>query len=51
MVAASRNFQQIEGGGKPIKPLLFNGVEVLYSASDKAMFFAKMVLEVSNLDV
>ena len=36
--------------GKSAMPPLFNGPEVLYSASDKSKFFAKIFSKNSNLD-
>ena len=37
--------------GKSAVPPLFNGVEVLSSASDKAKLFAKNFFEISNLGI
>ena len=50
----SQNFWQIANGvlkkGKSAIPTLFNGPEVLPSASDKAKLFAKNFSKNSNLD-
>ena len=50
----SRGFWQIANSvlkeGKFAIPLLFNGLEVLSSASDKAKLFAKNFSKNSNLD-
>ena len=50
----SRDFWRIANSvinkGKAAIPPLFNGPEVLYSASDKAKLFAKIFSKNSNLD-
>ena len=46
----SQDFWQIQNKGKSAIPLLFNGVEVLSSATDNAKSFAKNVSQNSNLE-